>query len=699
MNSHNLTTIRLLILDPSSNDAELTINTLRNSGIAVRPTQITSQSELESALENQKVWDLFLAKDDVQSISAEQCLKIVQHYQIDVPMILLTDRYSVERTVEAMGLGMRDVIPNDNEDYFKLVVNRELAAVEDRRKRMQADNILKETEKRNELLLDSSRDAIAYIHDGMHIYANHAYLELFGYDDPEDLEIMPIMNLMDKANHEEFKKYLKAHAKGETQEEFRFTGLKADGQTFDAMLSMSPSKYDGEECTQVYLKTGGVSDEVIEEKLKELSAQDRLTGLYNQHYLKDQIAEAIDQAKANQTTFAVYYSELDKWDEIQDQYGIASTDKYLASIASWLKSFCGDADVVARTGDDTFAILSAFENDEQAEAFGRKLTEDFAESLFEAGDHTVKNSLSTGICMINKDSPDADKVLSNAHFASTRVQSQGGNAIRMHDSSMDSLENREDAETAMEISDAWDEGKIKVFYQPIVKIHGTVGQFYHARLMVLDEQGNPKSLTTEYKIGHNSPIALKLDGWLLEESLARFAEYQQSNPDSMLKLRLSAATLLEENIADKLDKMLSALQVNQRNVLFEFSEVDVVAHLKKAIKVINDMANEGLKAGLCDFGASVDSESLLTEVNLEAMNMVQLDEKLFGKFTSDGEAQEKATELFNYVHEHELSSIAPNVSDAACLAMLYPLNVGYIFGDYIGVVSESMDFDFEGAGF
>ena len=45
---------------------------------------------------------------------------------------------------------------------------------------------LREAEKRCQLLLDSSVDAIAYVHEGMHIYANRAYLELFGFDDAED---------------------------------------------------------------------------------------------------------------------------------------------------------------------------------------------------------------------------------------------------------------------------------------------------------------------------------------------------------------------------------------------------------------------------------------------------------------------------------------------------------------------------------
>jgi multidomain signaling protein FimX len=689
-----LTTIKLLILDPSSNDAEQTINAIRNSGIAVRPNQINNQQDLESALDKEQSWDLFLAKDKTDDITAEQCMKIISHYKSDVPCILLTDNYSVERTVDGLKLGMRDVLPSDHEEYFQLVIQRELSALEDRRRREQADNYLLETEKRNELLLDSSRDAIAYIHDGMHIYANHAYLELFGYEDPEDIEIMPIMNLMTGEHQADFKAYLKAHTKGESQSEFRFQGLKQNGDTFDAVLSLSDAKYDGEDCTQVYLQTGGESDEAIEAKLKELSALDRITGLYNQHYLMDKITETTTTCAENEQ-YALYYAELDKWDEVQDQYGISAAEKYLVSIANWLKAECQDADIVARIGDDTFAILRATESDKEAIAFGETLNDKFSENLFEADDHTIKNSLSTGICMINNSSPNSDKILSNAHFAATHVKSHGSNAVRMHDSTMDSLENREDAELAMDLSDDLESGKIKVFYQPLVKIHGNVHQFYTARLLFADTQ----PINSKYTIGNRSPIAIKLDNWLIEQALAQFKTLCEQAPDARLKMRLSAASLVEENIVQHLASMLEKHQVAKQNVVFEFSEIDVIAYLKKAIVVINEMANQGLKAGLVDFGSSVDSANLLTEINLESLRLVQLDEKLFAKFISDNEAQERVTELFNSVHEHVLTSIAPNVSDASLLAMLYPLNVGHIFGDYISPVSEQLDFDFDSAGF
>lgn len=64
-------------------------------------------------------------------------------------------------------------------------------------------------EERYQLLLNSSSEAIAYVQDGMHIYVNSAYLELFGYENLEFLEVIPLMKLIDQKDQPSVKRLLK----------------------------------------------------------------------------------------------------------------------------------------------------------------------------------------------------------------------------------------------------------------------------------------------------------------------------------------------------------------------------------------------------------------------------------------------------------------------------------------------------------
>jgi len=683
----------MLILDPSSNDAEQTINILRNSGHPVRASQINSEEELEKALEKQS-WDLFIVRDNMEKPSAEQCLKIVRHYGYDIPFIMTTSDYTVERTINAMRLGMRDVIPEDNDEYFKLVVERELANIEDRRSRLSADNALKETSIRNELLLDSSRDAIAYITDGMHIHANHAYMELFGYDDSEDLECMPIMDLMDSKEHESFKQYLKNHAKGENTDDFSFVGLNANDSKFDAFLSLTDSKYDGEDCIQVYIKTAESSDEELEQKLKELTAQDRLTGLYNRHYLIESLEQSIIDLKSNGQLTAIFYMELDNYDEIQNEYGISECDHYLKDVSKWLKTKLSAEDILARIGDSTFAILYKIKTTNDSKDLATSLCEQFATQLFEVAEHTVTDSLSIGICFVQANPPEPEKILSNAHFAASNVQSKGGNGIRIHDDSLDSLESREDTQVAMEIQDSLDGGLIHVMYEPIVKLHGDIQKIFHARLTINSEQGESQAVEEAFKIGLKTSTALKLDNWLMNESFKTFSEYLPDHRRCKLKIHLCAASLLDDNLLTNLTELLSKYNLPVNSVIFEFSEEDSVAHLKRVIEIVKAMGQQSLMTGINGFGSTQDSESVINALLYDGFSWVSVEEKLFKNFVSDFKVQERVQELIELIHKNDLISIAPGIADAGSLATIWPMNIGHIHGEYIGDTSDSLAFDF-----
>ena len=152
-----------------------------------------------------------------------------------------------------------------------LVANRELAGLAERRA---AELALREAEKRCQLLLDSSVDAITYVHDGMHIYANRSYMALFGYEDAEELEGLPVIDLIASCDQGPFKDFLKGYQNDQRQTELVCTGVKLDGQEFKARISLSAATYDGEPCIQVVIR-GEVDNAELEEKLAKSAARTR----------------------------------------------------------------------------------------------------------------------------------------------------------------------------------------------------------------------------------------------------------------------------------------------------------------------------------------------------------------------------------------------------------------------------------------
>jgi len=245
-------TIRLLILEDSQNEAERLVSLFRNAGQATRVHRITSSEDLTDAL--LQTWDLLISAPSSENLDPSEAISAIRRQAKDIPVIQLIAGNDVDAITEALTLGAQGALPQGEDEWLILVANRELANLEERRARRSAEVALREAEKRCHLLLESSVDAIAYVHDGMHIYANRAYLELFGYEDVDELEGMPMIDLIASCDQGNFKGFLKNYQTLQGTSELVCSGVRTDGSSFKARMNFSPASYDGEPCIQVVIR-------------------------------------------------------------------------------------------------------------------------------------------------------------------------------------------------------------------------------------------------------------------------------------------------------------------------------------------------------------------------------------------------------------------------------------------------------------
>src|SRR5688572_25358425 len=188
--------VRLLILNDSRAEAERLISMLHNAGRPTRAQHVESEEALVKLLQEQS-WDLILGLDTTSNVPPATAVKQVRRLAKDVPLILLTDAEGSQAIVEGSKLGAADVVRLDEDQHLLQVMNRELVNRENRAQQRLAERRFKEIERRNQQLLDSSRDAIAFVQDGMFLYTNQSFAELLGYKDRDDLECMPVIDMVD----------------------------------------------------------------------------------------------------------------------------------------------------------------------------------------------------------------------------------------------------------------------------------------------------------------------------------------------------------------------------------------------------------------------------------------------------------------------------------------------------------------------
>lgn len=685
-------TVHLLILDPSQNDAESMVSLLRNSGKATRAHRITSEEDLEEALKTSN-WDLLLARDLEQEFGPDDALAMVKRMDKDIPFVLLTEEVSRERTVNIIRAGGQDAVPFEYKDLLVLVVKRELAALDERRRRRVLESHLREAEQRCQLLLESSKDAIAYINDGMHIYANQSYMEFLGYDDIDDLICIPVLDTLTPESQDKYKDFMKAFADdGKDGMTLNCTARRSDDQELNVTMSVSAATYDGEACTQIVLQPEH-SDAELEEKLKQISSQDLLTGLYNRQYLMDALAQAIANAGKNNQTGALAYIALDNFISMKGQVGIAGADLLLGDLASLLKEQAGEEVTLARLSDDAFCLMCLPCDEKHMESIAERVRKAVEDHLFDINGKTVPLTVSIGVAAITENSPKAEELMGRAHTASAEVKKleghERGNGIVVYNPAQ--YESLDESNSVEAILKALDDNRFRLLFQPIINLRGEGEEHYEAFVRMLDKDNEEVSPYDFLPPMGPSDTAIKIDRWVILQTIKQLASHRSRGHDTRLFLNITAETLQDKTFTPWLSVALKAARLPGDSLIFQIREGDANNYMKQAKEFTKAVHELHSKVSIAQFGCALNPFNTLKHIDAD---YVKIDGSFTEEIQKSDEAKEQVKEMVKSLQNAGKLTIIPLVENASVLATLWQAGVNYIQGYYLQAPVPEMNYDF-----
>lgn len=114
-----------------------------------------------------------------------------------------------------------------------------------------------------------------------------------------------------------------------------------------------------------------------ENRIRHLTFHDKLTDLYNRSYFEEEL-ERLD--KPRQLPLSIICGDVNGLKLVNDAFGHAEADKLLVEIANILRSCCRKEDIIARWGEDEFAILLPKTTHETAEAVCERIRQAWRQS-------------------------------------------------------------------------------------------------------------------------------------------------------------------------------------------------------------------------------------------------------------------------------------------------------------------------------
>jgi len=427
-------------------------------------------------------------------------------------------------------------------------------------------------------------------------------------------------------------------------------------------------------------------------KILELAQTDALTTLANRRSFLGRLKLAFAAIKRGGGPFSVLYFDLDHFKDVNDTLGHPAGDALLREIADRLRTVIRETDLLARFGDDEFAILNAHASTPMASGALAANVARVVAVPFRIGGTDVRVSASIGISSYTPDLNDPEDMMTQADLALYRAKAEGRNCFRFHSAELDEKVH-ERVTIAEELRVGLDRRELELYYQPIVELasrrivglealvrwnHPTRGLLYPGSFIAVAE-------TT------GSIVAL--GRWAFDDACRQFRAWQdQGIAPAVVSVNLSAAQFrgaphLELDIAASLTKWGIAADTME----LELTESVLMEVTERHGDTFTRLRQLGVRIAIDDFGTGYSSLNYLTRYPINRLKIAQ---ELLSRVTVDPRSATVVRAAARIGRELGVMVIAEGVETEAQASFLVGTDCeqaqGYLFGRPVSVGEVSV---------
>jgi PAS domain S-box-containing protein len=695
--------VRLLIADRSENRAHEIDSVLRNAGI---PTRAEFCKDLSDDSVAEQAIDLVVCRDGFDHL--ERVLPALRKRKPDLPIIVMDDASEPKNLTRGLAIGATDVVFDDDNERLLYIVKRELENVCQRHRFTQTRRALQEAERRCELLLANSTAAIAYVHEGMHIYANDDYLKLFGFADADELMGIPLLDLMDGSSSDELKTKIKTFREDSSDElAFTFSGRTTSGEPIAGQMTLSGAEYEGEKCTQVLVRSQAVP--VLQDRLPPLDEERSHVAQSpsqppvphpaatngNGHAFPTAQAFLDSLAADGVSVGAVLIVEVDDFDDLQVELGLQRSDSLVAQLTESLTAELGGARL-AHIANHRFAI-AATGTEAGGDVLAERLRETIEAALFEVEGKTVRRTITIGAAAVADGGPVVDSL--NLAFRTLVAARGAGKSNCIQWPVVTTLEadgdttglSAEQKRILALVNDAIDKQTFVLLFQPIISLRGDSDEHYEVFLRLVDEKGRRIPPDQFLELAIENGVAGKIDRWVILQSIKVLSVHRSKGHNTRLTINLTRNSLIDDEFIQWLGVAIKAARLPSDAVIFQIAEPDAATHVRQAREFVQGLKAMHCRTSLRHFGITDSPFETLRHVPVD---FVKIDGNHVQELDGNPAKKDQLTNMIRELQQHGKLTVIPMVESATVLSALWQAGANYIQGHYLQEPSTEMNYDF-----
>lgn len=414
------------------------------------------------------------------------------------------------------------------------------------------------------------------------------------------------------------------------------------------------------------------------------ATHDELTKLVNRKEFNHRLAGAFKSAKANHENHALCFLDLDKFKTVNDNCGHKAGDKLLIQLTRVIKKNIRSHDTLARIGGDEFGLLLEDCSLEKAVEIAEGIVSLIKNYEFDWQNNKFHVGVSIGLIMVNRDTQDIEKALSQADIACYAAKDMGRNQVHIHGlDDVDIKKMHKELSWIADINNKSIDNRFSLHMQKIQNMQNEkTSAMYEVLLRLNDDEGTLISPGSYIPAAERFGFMKDVDYWVIKQSFKQLSALYKKTTDCdvCLSINISANSLTNNQFSDFVIKQFKKYNISHDAICLEISEKNAIKNINQTVELISELRKYNIKFALDDFGEDISSFSNLRKLQVD---FIKIDGNIIKKISHNTADRAMVAAINQIGKVMNIETIAKHVENAFTLNQLKGIGIDYAQGFYL----------------